>query len=165
MTVRHEYVLDCNTFSDTQGEVLDVEIRPPKDEDFGAVAELMLDAYRGTIDYDGEDLEDARSEVATYFDDSRGYRPDLDASRVALRDGRLVSACLISSRGDRNQPLVAYVMTRTDQKRRGIGRALLTESVSFLCASGVPTVQAGITDGNIPSERLFDALGFERANP
>jgi hypothetical protein len=39
-------------------------IRRVERRDLEALAELMLDAYIGTIDYEGEDYEDAIAEVS-----------------------------------------------------------------------------------------------------
>jgi hypothetical protein len=38
-------------------------VRPPTVADRGRLAELMLDAYRGTIDYEGETIVEAVAEV------------------------------------------------------------------------------------------------------
>lgn len=165
MSARYEFVLDCTEAPEPVGPPSGVQVRSPTADDLEALADVMLDAYRGTVDYDGEDLDDARTEVAGYLDASVGDAPLLGASRVALEDGRLVSACLVASWGLRDRPLVGYVMTRADAKRRGLGRALLTDAVSALCRAGHPDVRAVITEGNTPSERLFETVGFRRANP
>ena len=54
------------------------------------------------------------------------------------------------------------VAVHPDAKRAGVGRAAVATSLGSLIAAGVTEVGATITDGNEPSERLFDSLGFER---
>ena len=164
MTDRFEYVLDGGSDLPTVDLPADVESREPTPSDREGLAELMLDAYRGTIDYDGETIDQARAEVASYFDGSADATPLLDASRVAVGADGIVSACLVSSWEHRSRPLIGYVMTRSAEKRRGIGRALLAESIAALRDEGHPDVRAVITDGNTPSERLFAAFGYRRAN-
>ena len=43
------------------------EVRSVAPSDLDGLAELMLDAYIGTIDYEGEDLDDAVAEVFALF--------------------------------------------------------------------------------------------------
>jgi RimJ/RimL family protein N-acetyltransferase len=119
----------------------------------------MLDAYRGTIDYEGEELEEANLEVQRHLDDA----PLLDDSSVALApSGELLSACLLRDWPKRNTVLVAFVMTVPSTAQRGLATACLTRSLARLAARGVPTVHGVITEGNTPSERLFSKFGFVR---
>ena len=63
--------------------------------DAPALAALMLDAYRGTVDDEGETAEEALAEVNAMLDGK--YGPWLaDASFVVELDGRLVAACVIT---------------------------------------------------------------------
>ena len=165
MTDRFEYVLDCEASPVPPERPPGVEVRRPTPDDADDLAALMLDAYRGTIDYDGESIADARTEVAAYLDEASGDRPLLAPSRVAVEAGQLASACLVSYWGRRNRPLVGSVMTRPSAKRRGLARVLLAESVAALCGAGYPDVRAVITAGNTASERLFAGLGFRQADP
>ena len=60
-----------------------IETRVVTRDDAEALAVLMDDAYRGTIDAEpGQDLDDARSEIAVTFAGDYGT-PMLDASMVA----------------------------------------------------------------------------------
>jgi GNAT superfamily N-acetyltransferase len=144
-TRRYTYYLDLAELGDPAGirDAAADAVRQPHPDDLEALAELMLSAYRGTIDDDGETLEDAIREVRSFFDGA----PLLEASLVAEDRAGLRSACLVS-RYD-GSPLVAYVMTRPGSKGRGHAGRLLR-------------VLAAITDGNTPSERLFRRLGFTR---
>lgn len=155
MTVRHHYVLDLEGFtprewSGSPGHV----VRRPTPADAEALAVLMLEAYRGTIDYDGEGIEEARAEVGGHF----GGAPIDDASTVVATVDGMAAACLVAEYdGD---ALVGYVMTAPDYKRRGLGRAVTSQSLSRVAALGYSTVHAWITEGNEPSERIFLGLGF-----
>lgn len=133
-------------------------VRIPDADDVETLADLMLDAYRGTLDYDDETLEDARSEVARYFAGS----PLLDCSGVCVADDRVLSASLLGLWRDRDCPIVSYVMTGADRKNRGLASLLLARSLARLAEAGYPEVRAVITEGNGPSEAVFARAGFLR---
>ena len=130
--------------------------RPTKD-DHESLASLMLDAYTGTIDYDGETIDDAHQEVGSYF----SGKPLLECSNLYFERGILVSACLVAIYNDSRTPIVSYVMTRARDKRTGLARRLLEASICDLGRAGYKQVGAWITDGNEPSERLHRSLQFE----
>ena len=114
----------------------------------------MLDAYRDTIDFDGETIVEARSEVAGWYD----RHTFLDPSVVAVDAEKIVSASLLSKPGD--VPIVGYVMTAAQSKNRGLGSLVVGESLRALQAAGYTHVEAWITKGNIPSEAIFRRAGF-----
>lgn len=130
--------------------------------DLEAVAVLMLEAYRGTIDDSGETLADAHDEVHAYLVGQRGGPALLQESCLGFVNNRLVAACLVTQGETGQQPLIAYVMTHADWKNQGIGQALLTATIQALKRSHYPTVCAVITQGNTPSERLFASFGFQK---
>ena len=130
---------------------LDSEVRNIRPDDLEGLAQLMLDAYRGTIDSDDETYEDAVSEVRSFLDDE----PALDHSYVVEHDGSIVSAVLVQILdGDF---FVAYVMTHPDRKGAHIGRRLVHHSLSR--AQECRRAVFYITRGNEPSEALFASLG------
>jgi RimJ/RimL family protein N-acetyltransferase len=120
----------------------------------------MLDAYRGTIDYHGETLEDAIDEIHAYLAGNRGGEPMLTVSRLALVGSLAVGACLVCRWDMRQWPLIAYVMTREEWKRRGVGQQALISTLQALREHGYDRVCAVITEGNVPSESLFHRVGF-----
>lgn len=122
----------------------------------------MIDAYPGTVDFDDETIEDAINEIQAYLDGERGGVPLLQFSRLALREDTLLSACLVAEWEQRQQPIVAYIMTRANSKNQGVARYLLTSVLRLLQDAGRTSVGAVITEGNTASERLFMSLGFER---
>ncbi|HEY5889936.1 MAG TPA: GNAT family N-acetyltransferase [Acidimicrobiia bacterium] len=122
-------------------------------DDLKPLAQLMLDAYRGTIDYDDETIEDAISEVTSYFDGI----PLLDHSLQIRSDGRPMSAILVSEyEGD---AFIGYVMTDPDHKGRGLATEMANRALASLQTAGYEQVVLYITDGNKPSERVFRGLG------
>lgn len=132
-------------------------LRAPTPADLPALAALMIDSYTGTIDYDGETLEDSTNEVQSYFNGASGELL-LNASRLCFDGETLASAILISLW--EGKPLIAYVMTSAKYKGQGLGYALLNQSLAHLKTQGYAEVRAVITEGNIPSETIFKKTGF-----
>ncbi len=147
-------MLDLTSYRPFAGKAANVEMRPPTADDHEALAVLMLDAYLGTIDYEGETIDEARTEVQGYFDGD----PMLSCSLVGRIDGEIVSACLVS-RGDHG-PLIVYLMTVARSKNQGLASRLLGASLGLLAAEGYDKVAAWITDGNLSSETIHRRAGF-----
>lgn len=163
MRKRHVYYLDLESYRPIDpGEALRFETaRRPTDSDIKELAELMVDAYRDTIDYDGETVEEALAEVKSYFM-CRDGRPILDCSHLIFNANTLVSACLVSWWRERQLPLIAYLMTRPEWKNQGLGAAVLGATLQDLRDQGHRQVGAVITEGNTPSEILHRRHGFLR---
>ena len=130
--------------------------RPVTHDDLDALARLMLDAYVGTIDYEGETLDDAVVEVRSFFDRD----PLLDHSYAIEAGAGLASAALVS-RVD-GGPFIGYVMTSPAHKRTGLATSVAHRALWTLAQEGHPTVAFYITDGNVPSEALFARFGAVR---
>jgi RimJ/RimL family protein N-acetyltransferase len=126
--------------------------------DAAALAELMFDAYRGTVDDEGEGPEGARAEIASLF--AGQYGPfDFGASEVVVRDGRIVAATLVTQY--QGLAMVAFTMTAPPWQRRGLARAGLIRTMARLLAAGRDRVDLAVTETNTPARRLYDSLGFE----
>jgi RimJ/RimL family protein N-acetyltransferase len=137
------------------------ELRQPVEADRESLARLMLSAYRGSVDDDGETLDDTRQEVSAYFA-GRDARPLLGSSWLCLVSDELASACLAGWWEAGRVPVIAYVMTDAGHKRRGLAAAALRATLQSLQGQGFAEVRACITEGNTASERLHARLGFVR---
>lgn len=144
-----------------------VTVRPPatervtrrvRDTDRSELAALLLDAYRGTIDDEGEDLDDALAAVDTFL----AARHD-EHSLVVTEGERVVAmACVTVVAGVH---YVDPIVVASDRKRTGLGGDAVRLVLGSLAGAGVTEVGATITDGNVASERLFLRLGFTRRGP
>jgi hypothetical protein len=164
MPARHAYTLTLpaplaalNTEHPTGGL-----LRHPAPEDAERLAELLLDAYQGTIDYDGETTDDALTEIESYFA-GRSGEPLPGCSWVYASTETLLAACLVALH--EGAPLLAYVMTRRRWKGRGLAAYLVRQSLLSLQDAHYPEVRAVVTEGNVPSEYILATLGFRRAPP
>lgn len=131
--------------------------RPPAPTDAEALASLMLEAYRGSTDDEGETIDDARREIRRLLDGHYGeFLPEV--SEVVERDGRIVAATLLTIW--EGKPLVSFSMTSPAWKRSGLARAGLLRSINSLLQRGDRELQLFVTRGNEPAERLYESLGF-----
>jgi L-amino acid N-acyltransferase YncA len=159
--IRHRYQLSLSRHQPQSLPPLPptLQLWQPTAADGDALAALVLEAYRGTIDDEGEDLDAARAFVAQSLSES----PLLVASWLASTPQGLVAAVLLHRW--REQPLVQFVVTRPEHKGQGLASLLMRRTLSSLCGLGEAQLVAFITEGNVASERLFARLGFERVSP
>jgi ribosomal protein S18 acetylase RimI-like enzyme len=136
----------------------EVGVRLARDEDRDAIAVLVLDAYRGTVDDEGEGPAEARLAADEFL------HLRVPGWSVVIEDnGLLVAMSFVVEVAD--HAYVDPVATASTRKRQGLGRRAVTASLRRLLAAGVDEVGAVITDGNTASEALFVSLGFVRVGP
>jgi len=162
---RYEYTLDLHKIKLQNTAVpAHLTLRTPTAADTAALADLMMDAYPGTIDFDGtETWDDAWHEVDNFFQGSSG-QPLLDCSRLVLVDDTLASACLVGLWDERQRPLLYYIMTAAHWKGQGLAGITLHQALQATAAAGYTEILAFVTDGNMPSEKLLAKAGFKRVN-
>jgi hypothetical protein len=124
-------------------------------EDHEALSHLMIDAYKGSVDDEGESIEDARAAIDHYFETIVWPHSFV----IADSDLPVAMSMVVIVDGVHYIDPVATTATR---KGLGHGRIAVATSLRSLAASGITEVGAVITDGNTPSERLFTRLGFVR---
>ncbi|MEW5825328.1 MAG: GNAT family N-acetyltransferase [Candidatus Bipolaricaulota bacterium] len=133
--------------------------RAVSSSDKEALAILLFAAYRGTIDDEGDSFADALVEIEKTF---RGdYGRFLPACSFVVEEGEfLVSACLVTFFDPHDAPLVVFLMTRPEAKRRGLARHALERSMNALLDAGFERLTLVVTDGNEPARSLYRQLGF-----
>jgi hypothetical protein len=127
----------------------------PDEQKRDALAALMLDGYRNTIDDEGETLDDALSAIDHYL--ASIVRPH---SYVMLDGPDLVAFAFVVVVNDVHY--IDPVAVASARKRLGFGDAVVRLCIGSLVGAGVAEIGAVITDGNVASERLFVGLGFCR---
>lgn len=136
-------------------------LRPLCKTDAPALAQIMFDAYAGTIDDEGEPYESAVAEVSKTF--AGGYGAMIwEASWViaSIEDpATLDSATIVTL--FRDEPLLAFSITRPGVQRRGLAGALIRASARSVAALGHPHLALVVTIGNTAAERLYEKLGFQ----
>jgi GNAT superfamily N-acetyltransferase len=122
------------------------------------LARLMLAAYRGAADDEGETIKEALQEVDNVLvSEDRPFIPE--ASFVIEIDSALASASLISL--FRGAPLVTHIMTHPNYKRHGLGASALLSSANALREQGWSSLSLYVTHNNEPALALYRKLGFQ----
>ncbi len=132
-------------------------VRAPTHGDAEVLAELVLSAYRGTIDDEGETPAETLEMVRQLFAGAYGVML-WNVSELCFSEGRPVAATICTVWQGR--PFVAFMVTAPAWKGRGLARAGLTRAINRLAAAGDPLLRLVVTVGNVPAERLYADLGF-----
>jgi GNAT superfamily N-acetyltransferase len=130
-------------------------------DDIEALGLLMLEAYRGTIDYEGETLEEAISEVRGTLEGKYGTFLS-DCSYMIEERGEAVSASMVTFSEELKQPLLAFSMTHPDFKRQGMAVFLLKKTINALADRGFEDLYLVVTDGNVEAQDLYRKMGFKK---
>lgn len=164
MRPRHEYRLALvgRCAPEATAPPQGLTLRTVASGDLSQLADLMLDAYRDTIDYAGETPAEAAAEVERYFSADSEHAPLIRQSVLLAAGNTLQCACLVKHWPLRQCPLIAYVVCRPGSKRGGLASFALARTLVLLQRAGHGEVRAVITEGNEPSERLFARAGFRR---
>ncbi|MEP6843025.1 MAG: GNAT family N-acetyltransferase [Pseudolysinimonas sp.] len=135
-----------------------VQIRDP---DLPEIAHIMVDGYRGTIDFEDETDDDALDELRGAVAGSNG-EPIRGAWLVArTADG--VAAAAIATIRWQGMPFISYVFTADASKRQGYAGALIQQVASALQSAGETELVLFVTVGN-PARSLYERLGFVEAD-
>lgn len=163
---RFEYVFEIKNPDSpiVLDSLAEVTWRNPSVKDKQILADLMIKSYYGTIDYDGETFEDALKEIESYYSGIPDQRWLQDSWLAFIKD-ELASGCLVSFWKHRNAPLVAYIMTAPRWKGKHLATAALLRSLQNFAEKKYPEVRAVVTEGNLPSEKIFTRMGFKRLGP
>lgn len=130
---------------------------PAEKKHLYAMAEAVLDAYRDTIDYEGEDLEQTLDELKRVYKGS--YGPLMEEASFLLMEDNLVKAgvlvCLY-----RGEPTITYTFTRKKDQRLGYATLLILKSAHELYKLGYHSLYLYVTVENSSALRLYESLGF-----
>ena len=135
--------------------------RPISSDDIPALAKLLLDAYRSTIDDEGETPDDALKAMRDTFAGVSGTL--LESCSFVIEERGQALVCAIVTLWH-EQPLLAYVMAHPTAKNQGMGRFLIQKSINALLAQGYQEMSLFVTQGNLPAQHLYERLGFQRVS-
>jgi ribosomal protein S18 acetylase RimI-like enzyme len=137
-----------------------VTIHSLEPTDAGRLATLMVVAYAGTVDDQGEPPSfaeaEARRTIAGRYGEVRW-----DASLVAHASGDESVGTTVVTR-DRGHLLLAFALVAPEWRNRGLGTALIIRTANRLAAEGATKWTLAVTVGN-PAQRLYERLGFRVA--
>lgn len=127
-------------------------------DDAESLGALMLDAYRDTVDDEGETLEDAIIEARETI---LGRYGDIirDSTLVVRKGQKLLGACVITNFND--APLLAFSVTHPSVQRRGIAEFLIRLASNRLYRSGFRELFLFVTIKNAPAVNMYRKIGFK----
>jgi ribosomal protein S18 acetylase RimI-like enzyme len=134
-----------------------VAIRPLRPTDALRLATLMVVAYAGTVDDDGQPPSAAEAEARRTL--AGRYGPvQWDASLMAHTPGdEPVGTTVVT--WDRGHLLLAFALVAPEWRNQGLGTALIIRTANRLEAAGATEWTLAVTVGN-PAQRLYERLGF-----
>lgn len=143
--------------------MIDQGLRNIQEADIDALGHVMYEAYLGTIDYNGETLDEAKSEIRETF---QGKYGKIIASACFLTEEnlRITSAAVFSWYEKEQMPLLTFTMTRASHKGQGLATKLLKNGLVALAKEGYSNCCLAVTEGNEPAISIYKALGFELSN-
>ncbi|MBK3787013.1 GNAT family N-acetyltransferase [Burkholderia sp. R-69980] len=135
------------------------EVRMVRTDDAVQLGALFFTAFKGTTDDLQQTEADYLAKANALFEGRYGDCI-LAASSVVERDGKLLSACVVTDYEPFDCPVIAMVATRPSMQGNGMASSLVKASLRNLLIAGHCACCAMITVGNEPSERLFERCGF-----
>lgn len=134
------------------------ELVPVKETLLDNMADAMLDAYQGSIDYEGENLQQTVDELKRVF---RGtYGPMMEEASYLVMEGDQVLSGLLTCLY-RGEPTITYTFTRKSAQRLGYATLLINKAFDELYRRGYHSLFLYVTLANKGAVRLYESLGFQ----
>lgn len=148
----------CPKANSAPSEAVQKQARNLKAEDAFLLGSLMYDAYKGTIDDEGETREETLVEAEQTL--AGKYGPIIwDASFIATENDIGVCATVVTD-FIKTGPLLTFVITHPDYQRRGFASGLIGFSLKSLAALNITNVRLYVTNGNTNAINLYCKFGF-----
>lgn len=136
----------------------DMLLRNLKSDDFDALGDLLYHAYLNTVDDEGGTLDDAKQEALDTMNGRYGGVL-FPASFVFTRGSEICCATVVTN-FEKTGPLLAFIATRPDSQRLGLGRSLISETMRILSRRGIRKLRLVVTEANTVALNLYLDLGF-----
>ncbi|HEV2519629.1 MAG TPA: GNAT family N-acetyltransferase [Thermoplasmata archaeon] len=139
-------------------------IAPLRGTTLDRLAELNWQSYRGSPDerLAAESLSEERRSLGEILDGRLG-RVEEGASGVFQQTKDRPLGLIVVAEQAAGRYIVLDLAVDPAYRRQGIGAFLLGTSLERLRALGAELARLWVTDGNLPARRLYDRLGFVRA--
>ncbi len=154
----NRFLMKCNLA--TWKSDLTMGMRKISLSDSKVLGEVMYEAYKGTIDYSDETVEEARTEVEETLKGKYGKTIE-DACLLIEENGQVVSAVIFNWFEKKQLPLLTFSMTRASAKGKGHAKNLLKSGLSVLNQAGYSECCLFVTEGNEPAISIYKKLGFQ----
>lgn len=141
----------------------DLPLQPPEEDEVLGLTKFLMEVYDGHMEQQYGMHVGSEEEWRGYLagllkGDSGRFMPD--ASYVILEEDRIVGSILVTHW--MGMPLVAELGVAKDRRGRGLGRALLEQSMTRLAGLDETRIALYVTLSNDPAIALYRSLGFEQ---
>lgn len=126
-------------------------------DDINDLASAMLDAFRDTVDFEGETLEDLEEEIQGVVESTFGIFIS-DASFQIRLNAEVASAILISLY--EHKPLISELFTRKKYMNLGMASNLIKRSINALFKLGYEELVLYVHPENIEAVNIYKKIGF-----
>lgn len=142
---------------ETETPVTGFVVRNVVASDAAKLGSLFYESYKGTVDDEGQTLEQAVAEAEETL--AGRYGPMIwSASYVVLDGDQIVSTSIVTD--FKNTPLVAFAATLPAYQGKGLAKHTMKKSIAALCAIGRHEVRLVVTETNLKALTLYEKLGF-----
>jgi ribosomal protein S18 acetylase RimI-like enzyme len=128
--------------------------------DYQSLGNLMLEAYRDTVDYDGESLADSIGEIKGTLEGKYGTLIE-SASYIIETDGMSAAAVIFTTNEKEKLPLLTFAMTHPAFKNKGMSKYLIRKGLNSLLDLGYRECFLVVTDGNQPAQSMYEKMSFK----
>lgn len=135
-----------------------LQVRGLNQKDGLLLGDLFFDAYQGTVDDEGETVEQARMEANATLKGEYGS-VIWEASFVLAEQDRMAGVSLITLH--ENKPLLAFSAVKKVSQRSGVASCLIAHSVTALSRDGYDSLRLFVTKTNSPATALYRKLAFK----
>lgn len=120
------------------------------------LGDLLFEAYKGTVDDQGETLDEARQEAVDTLNGK--YGPLIQETSFKVEDeAKIIAASVVV---DYKGPFLAYVAVLPEYQGKGLAKALILRVLAQLYKSKADCIRLVVTQANIPAINLYRKLGF-----
>ena len=142
-----------------------LQVTPPNnlrtitEMDAVALGHLMYASYKGTIDYEGETLEQSIQEMSETLSGKYGEL-NCSASLMILEGDKAIAVVIFVFYNKEEMPLLAFTMTHPDHQGKGLSQSLIKTCLSILHDQGSEQCCLVVTEGNQPAQGIYQKMGF-----
>ncbi len=148
----------CEEITDNTSQIFSINSFTSLDID--SAANLMVDSYRGTTDWEEGDSEEvARDEILNFLQGGYG-EPLLGASFTAFDHNGIPVSQMATSLVE-GEPTILFIYTHPLYKGQGAASFLISAGGRALLKAGYPRLNLYVSEEN-PALNLYQRLGFGR---
>ena len=126
-------------------------------DDIHELSVSMLEAFKDTMDFDGETLEELNEEIYSIIESTFGTFIS-DASFQVKQNGEIASVILISLYKDK--PFISELFTAKKYLKLGMASNLLKKSINTLLNLGYKDLVLYVHPENVEAINLYKKIGF-----